>query len=455
MAADSGSVPHRRIHEPVLRVDDGVAGHCDGGRVVIHVPQRRGTHQNGSLHGACLKTVCMLLLVVMMSTKICRDWIFFSPSALLDSHGNRNDCATAIKTKPADGKQEQPCVSGYITAATTEICPGSITYPGDQHVTFSDMNDNRKRAVQYQPTTYPQPPASTIQPATDPQYLQSTTGGRRRHTARDPLPKQQQPPKRRRAIEPNNQREKTEEKTEEEEVSCVICFLPFTTENPPVCLPCCIADGTMSRHCVMCQPCLNNLLESHPIDTHISCPICRHPFNKAQVRKALEDHCLEFPAKGKSYVHHYDQWDKHEEDTVPRKRQCLEHLQNRVFDSKDIAKNLPNLCAKMRQHILSRRTWWNKMETDMLITAVDNLSFARITSPMDWVLKWGLLYKPSPIEDPFPWNLDFVVAHAFSLVEYYKNYDFSEHDVQSGSLALQSIIPLIDFYRWRFNQCTF
>ena len=310
---------------------------------------------------------------------------------------------------------------------STVICPGATLHPQS---TFSDINDHgqpNRGAMQYQPTTLlpprtiQQPPE--IQPAiidADPQRMEI-----------DDPPIQQ--PENITTTQPTVEEQRGKKRGGgKEKPSCVVCLRTFTAHRPPVCLPC---NGAMSRHCTMCAHCLGQLITANPTKTHITCPLCRKPFDKQQVRQALRKGCLKFPANAKAFVHHYDKWDDAEEAMVPRKRQCLEHLhQGRVLRWDHITKNLPKLCAKMRQHI-SLSTKLNTEETNMLRMEVDFLSYAGNPSPEDYKNAWGLVYAFSPTMDPFPLNLEEVVSHVVSLFQHYReqpngsNRFFSELDI--------------------------
>ena len=88
------------------------------------------------------------------------------------------------------------------------------------------------------------------------------------------------------------------EETEGEPLFCVICLEIFDAKMPPVCLPCSIANGTMSRHCVLCRNCLMILItKSDETEAQIFCPVCREPFDKKQVYDALKKPLSRIPSK--------------------------------------------------------------------------------------------------------------------------------------------------------------
>ena len=140
-----------------------------------------------------------------------------------------------------------------------------------------------------------------------------------------------------------------------------------------------------------------------------------------------------------------------------------------MLNSDYITKNLPNLCAQMRQRILKRGTWWNMTQTNMLIVAVDTLERdAFVPAPEEYTKKWGLVYSFSSLVDPFPSNVNHIVTNVVSLFEYCRTHPdeapwervFNAGDRKDGilrdcSLNLKSILSLIDSFRGRFNEGIF
>ena len=239
---------------------------------------------------------------------------------------------------------------------------------------------------------------------------------------------------------------------ENPELCCTICFQPFDARKPPVCLPCKVPAGTETRHCVMCMSCFNRLLKWNKKADYISCPFCRHRFDKIQLQQALRLGCLAFPPE--TPVSHYLQ--RYSKEEVENKPQCFDHLRRgRVLSRDYIQQNLPRVCEQLRQHMPGTKELVDTLQKHLFLP-----------SPESYIDKWHLDYSISPSEDPFPMNLDSVVIIRVNLFQYctskpwhWRNWfteecTFEEFDrvSQAWSLVLSAMTKLIDLLRGSGNR---
>ena len=79
---------------------------------------------------------------------------------------------------------------------------------------------------------------------------------------------------------------------------CVVCMRPFSRTRIRLCLPCQDDNGNLTRHCQMCQKCLNFMIseqvkpEAHGV---VQCPICRHTYTIQMLQDAMDFGCLSYP----------------------------------------------------------------------------------------------------------------------------------------------------------------
>ena len=153
-----------------------------------------------------------------------------------------------------------------------------------------------------------------------------------------------------------------------------------------MCLPCKIAHNEISRHCILCRPCLMNWIEL--ATNKVECPKCRQQFDKNQLIEALHEGYLTFPENAVR-MHDYKEW---KDSETPRKRRCLEKLRdvqpivNTVLRRDAIITNLPIVCNKIL-HMLGTDDHMVKLE----LIALQKGCF--VPAPEKYEQKWNLQYS--------------------------------------------------------------
>ena len=197
--------------------------------------------------------------------------------------------------------------------------------------------------------------------------------------------------------------------TETPHECCHECKMPFDDGRLRMCLPCKVGDGTMVRHCVLCEACLQRLLQSANGD-HVSCPTCHQRFEIKELRKALRQGCLKFPSHvpPNESCSELTGYNDHEERAVPRKRQCLYNLRrapliaeilpkDSISQYKDRYYGHIQRILESRQNVMGR--WSTYLERLKKFSRVQDVETVREM--------WGLQYQGSA---PFPTNMDEIVA---------------------------------------------
>ena len=174
-----------------------------------------------------------------------------------------------------------------------------------------------------------------------------------------------------------------------------------------MCLPCQVGNETMVRHCVLCEVCLQKLLQPAQGD-HVSCPTCHQRFEIKELRKALKKGCLKFPlhvppAQSCSELKNYNY---EEETTVPHKRRCLSNLRRAppiAFSPASIKENKNEYYEQIRQ-IMSARSPTG-IDWEAHVKSLEK--FTRFVDVEDVRGTWKLQYEGS---SPFPTNMDAIAV---------------------------------------------
>ena len=237
-----------------------------------------------------------------------------------------------------------------------------------------------------------------------------------------------------------------------EDACCVVCLRPFTKVRPQMCLPCNIANGEISRHCILCRPCLIHWIETSANKDHTECPKCRHQYNTVQLLEALyEKNCLTFP-ENTERTHNLKGWNVTEEDG---KRQCLENLRgvtqtaNKVLNRDYIIANLPTVCNK----ILHMSGINDTLKQNLI--ALRNREY--VPAPEDYEGIWHLQYSTSVTVDPFPNNLNNVVVGCWFRVwnetpsasqwRFFSGTEDVDNAFSDSALTMRMVIHSIGFLR--------
>lgn len=309
------------------------------------------------------------------------------------------------KQKPTDGEQKQPCVSGYIPSGifrsvSTEIYSGA--------------------AADYTNILAPHPQVWNLDATPSSHQQQSTST----ITRLDQRQRQYQAPE----PEPEPERKTDSAPEPKTDPECGVCLEPFNENKPQVCLPCYkTRDGNIGRHCIMCVTCLNQLLyDSLAV---VRCPLCRKPYQKTQLKQLLQAGCLAFPTNV-TPVHNYPFWNDAEEETVPKKRQCLERLEvqqwpNKVLDVEYITKHLLRLCKRIIHHMrgileANMLTRDDALAVNEAVTLLRTVSF--IPFPEEYEQIWILEYSISPHVNAFPVKMDNVLNSFVYWFDYYSTH---------------------------------
>ena len=155
--------------------------------------------------------------------------------------------------------------------------------------------------------------------------------------------------------------------------TCLICLEPFAPDRRQVCLPCDEGGGNLTRHCQMCEHCLEYLLAEHAqsdSDAIVKCPICRHEYPIQMLQDALDFGCLEYPA-GPPPVHMLRRWHGGER---PLKRTCMRDLSRgshpfedqTTFEYKALLKqqmNPPQQLARGVEMVVTPSNYFQRLDT--------------------------------------------------------------------------------------------
>ena len=175
-----------------------------------------------------------------------------------------------------------------------------------------------------------------------------------------------------------------------------------------MCLPCQVGDGTMVRHCVLCERCLKQLITDATNlgergAKYIVCPVCHQQFNHVELMKVWQD--LAFPS-GKPSAQEYDGYDVAEETYRPYKQRRLEtlrHAPSSVFSpdfinwyKEEYFKKIESKSSTIGQNGLDH--------VQMLMKRSDVFDIEKVR------VGWNLEYKGSAVSDPFPKNIDAILV---------------------------------------------
>ena len=244
-----------------------------------------------------------------------------------------------------------------------------------------------------------------------------------------------------------------------EQADCAVCLREFDDILlPPVCLPCQSTSGRLMRHCVVCNECLDSIIQ-HQKNGEVECPVCRKKFKVKMLIDSRTAGCLDFPNNKRPFEHTLFDF---EPDENPTKRRCLE--------------NLVNNAQTMKQDV-SGRTWGDPFQkqpdlnhpksTEELKTLLPNVvvpylsthyqlegqlsrRLASVYIPLPDINPTGVAftYTTSVSKDPIPNNLSEMLQANLTNTLITK---FSENLYPNPGLSMDVAVAVITAIRATYN----